>query len=395
LKLSIFRRHFFVPAIVLCLVSFTGESQAATLAYIITDLGTLGGSSSYASGISANGLVCGTSYTVGDTAQHAFLYDGTMHDLGDLGGGYSSASGVNNLGQVVGTSTTAPQDDSGNLQYDAFLYNGTIHDIGNLGGTRSFGVGINNNGLITGSSSLSIDPGTGAAPHDSPYHAFLYNGTLHRIESMSALAESAGNGINSQGQITGYVSSTITLTQDDAYIYDGTMHDIGNLGGTFAEGNAISNNGHVSGWSLTKNAGSHAFFYDGAMHDIGTLGGSNSFAFGINDSDMIVGISNNDPSNDNDLPFLYTPASGMMDLNDLIDPQSDWEITDAEAINDAGQIAGTGVIDGEAHAILLTPVPEPSTIFLISVGAVMLAWPILNCRRDVLRFEFESGDATN
>ncbi len=76
------------------------------------------------------------------------------------------------------------------------------------------------------------------------------------------------------------------------------------------------------------------------MHDIGTLGGTNSFAFGINDSDMIVGISNNDPSNDNDLPFLYTAANGMVDLNSLIDPQTGWVVTDAEAINDAGQIAG-------------------------------------------------------
>jgi hypothetical protein len=33
------------------------------------------------------------------------------------------------------------------------------------------------------------------------------------------------------------------------------------------------------------------------------------------------------------------------------------ELTDAAAINDAGQIAGQGLINGEYHAYLLTPIP--------------------------------------
>ena len=49
----------------------------------------------------------------------------------------------------------------------------------------------------------------------------------------------------------------------------------------------------------------------------------------------------------------------MVDLNTLIDPLSGWELLDAADINDAGQITGQGLIGGEYHAYLLTPIPIP------------------------------------
>ena len=46
----------------------------------------------------------------------------------------------------------------------------------------------------------------------------------------------------------------------------------------------------------------------------------------------------------------------MVDLNTLIDPLSGWELLDAADINDAGQITGQGLIGGQYHAYLLTPI---------------------------------------
>jgi probable HAF family extracellular repeat protein len=64
-----------------------GPSVADTITYTdmgytLTDLGTLGGSGSYASAINDKGQVVGYSDTTGDLATHAFLYSkGTMTDL--------------------------------------------------------------------------------------------------------------------------------------------------------------------------------------------------------------------------------------------------------------------------------------------------------------------------
>jgi len=75
--------------------------------YKVTDLGTLGGSISYAYGINNSGQVAGWSYLAENSTWHAFLYDGTAKkDLGTLGGSISYAYGINNTGQVVGNSYT-------------------------------------------------------------------------------------------------------------------------------------------------------------------------------------------------------------------------------------------------------------------------------------------------
>jgi hypothetical protein len=45
----------------------------------------------------------------------------------------------------------------------------------------------------------------------------------------------------------------------------------------------------------------------------------------------------------------------MKDLNKLIPSGSGWVLEQAFAINNAGQIVGTGTINGKEHGFLLTP----------------------------------------
>jgi len=103
----------------------------------------------------------------------------------------------------------------------------------------------------------------------------------------------------------------------------------------------------------------------GKMVDLGTLGGFESTANGINDAGQIVGVSN-------ELPFIY--FNGIMtNLNTLIPSNSGWTLDTANAINDSGQIVGSGINpSGIGGAYLLTPVPEPASAGLISVGMMVL-----------------------
>jgi probable HAF family extracellular repeat protein len=66
------------------------------------------------------------------------------------------------------------------------------------------------------------------------------------------------------------------------------MHD---LGGSTGIASAINNVGEIVG-GVAFAAGEHAFLYDGTMHDLGTLpGGIHSRALAINSFGTIVGES--------------------------------------------------------------------------------------------------------
>jgi probable HAF family extracellular repeat protein len=113
------------------------------------------------------------------------------------------------------------------------------------------------------------------------------------------------------------------------------------------------------GWSTTADGFTHAFLYsNGTMRDLGTLGGKYSHPNSMNARGQVVGTSSitGDGSSH---AFLYSDGT-MMDLTLLLPADSQW--TDIgtvypcfAVINDLGQITGTGHINGETHAFLMTP----------------------------------------
>ncbi|MHB1459401.1 MAG: PEP-CTERM sorting domain-containing protein [Armatimonadota bacterium] len=141
---------------------------------------------------------------------------------------------------------------------------------------------------------------------------------------------------------------------------------------------AISENGYVAGLTrfVDPNRGTmdRACYWDAdGWHDIGWLDGlyQNSFATGINSSMQIVGSSGSTATSQSHA-FLWQ-ESMLYDLNTLIDPTSGWELLEARAINHRGQIAVKGWNgQGAPHALLLTPVPEPSSVLGVVAGIVLL-----------------------
>ena len=119
----------------------------------------------------------------------------------------------------------------------------------------------------------------------------------------------------------------------------------------------------------------HAFFYSaGVTRDLGMLADLDTFGLAINGRGDVVGFGDTGGPNSS-RAFLSMDGGTPRDLNDLIDPASGWSLSRAEGINDLGEIVGTGQINGQNHAFLLTPnaaVPEPSAVvFLISGGALL------------------------
>jgi probable HAF family extracellular repeat protein len=339
-----------------------------TKADTITDLGTLGGSFSYANGINASGQVVGLSSTAGDASVGPFLYSGgVMTNLGSFGGLESTATGINASGQVVGSSATA------GYYSDAFLYSGgVLTDLGTLGGSGSSANAINNAGQVVGQ----------AATADGALDAFLYSGGVTTALDGSG---STATGINASGEIVGSSSSNGFLI--DQY---GNVTILGTLGGSSSAATGINDAGQVVGYSDTVgDAASDAFLYSGGvMTDLGTFGGDSSAAFGINASGEVVGsaTTTGDAASD---AFLYTTSSGMIDLNSLLPAGSGWALEVATAINDSGQVVGFGINpEGQQEAFLLDTAsssdpsaPEPASMALFGAGAAVLVMMRKKLRR--------------
>ena len=350
-----------VLAVLLALGAAAGPAFAQP-AYQLTDLGTIGGSTSVAHAINASGQIVGESVVFGEAEMHAFLYsNGTMTDLGTFGGSGSRAYAINNRGEVVGESVVF-----GEMERHAFLCRdgADLTDLGTLGGTRSRANGINAAGQVVGESLLA---------DKTQRHGFVFSGgAMADVGSLGAGASSfynTINGVNSSGQMAGVYLRTDFWSH--AFVLGrGVLTDLGTLGGQSSAAMAINDFGLVVGYStLPGETATHAFLYGGGvMNDLGTLAGSFSYALAVNNAGQVVGYSTAAVSStdaDGNVTtvtrlhaFLHT-GGVMYDLNDLVDPTSAefTVLTNAKGINDRGLIVGYGTkADGMTHAFLLTPV---------------------------------------
>ncbi len=308
-------------------------AAAVTSTYTMTDLGSLGDGVSLGFGINATGEIVGRSYlkktvsTTGCPPTHMCVTHpadpfswvaGKMTDLGSLGGIFSEALAVNRTGDVVG-------DSNG----DAFLvHNGKMSDLG-PGAAR----GINDFGEIVGGTSL---------------HAFLVSGgQMTTLPDLASSGYSDAKGINNNHQIVG-VSNNASDFAHAVLWSNGTITDLGTLGGTQSAAYAINGLGQITGWAQTATGATHVFLWSGGMMtDLGTFG-LDPVGEAINNHGVIVGQSS--------LGAWIWSGGTFQNLNNLIPPGSGFTLNDATAINDNGQIVANGYnAQGQEHAFLLTP----------------------------------------
>jgi len=267
---------------------------------------------------------------------------------------------INDHGQVAGMFVTGGQ-------LHAFFWDGSgpVRDLGTLGGTYGMAWGLNNLGQVVGESFTAT----------RDLHAFLFTpeaGMVDLNPSDSSLSEAFA--INDRGEVVGHANFRVFLYESST----GELIGLGSFGGadSLSEAMDISQVGLITGnCSLPgSNGGNHACLWTARdqVLDLGTLGGRSSSGYALNDSHWVVGVSNL-PGNIKSHGFLYD-GSTMVDLNDLIDPLSGWELFKPTDINNRGQIVGWGVYQGQNRAFLLTPLPEPATAALMVLGVLVLSW---------------------
>jgi probable HAF family extracellular repeat protein len=374
--------------------SETQQERSRKPRYTVADLGTLpGGTFSQASFVNNDGLVTGVA-TVADGTQHAVLWKGgRIVDIGKPGGSNSEAFGINQRGQAEIQAETSTPDPNGedfcgygtHLTCLPFLWqHGVMTRLATLGGNNGSVGQINTRGEVAGyAENGTRDPECGSTPAPGHGPQFLdfeaviwgpAQGEIRRLRPLRGDSVGLALAINDNGQAVGASGSCANTVLPPVAVgphavlweRDGSVHDLGNLGGTvnpalFGVGNvalSINNRSQVVGASaLPGDTTAHAFLWTRAagMRDLGALPGDDASAgVGINDRGEVVGPSIDATGN----PRAFLWHDGVMtDLNTLIPARSPLFLLFAVAINSRGEVAGFGVqkSTGEVHAFLASP----------------------------------------
>ena len=355
--------------------------------YSVIDLGTLGGDGTNSSAYDMNqaGWVAGSSNLTAGGPQHAFLWFGgnPLFDLGTLGGPNSEANGPNAWGEAALVSETANTDPYGEnfcgfgdqFQCLAAIWrNWRLTPLPTLpGGNNAQAYGLNDLGQVVGFSENGVHDPTCAL--SIPTQVFRYDaviwepgGKIRKLRPLPGDTVAFAFGINNNGQAVGTSGSCSNTSLPPANVNgahavlwekDGTPFDLGNLGGVPGNiaGN-INNRGDVAGTSAFPDGTVHSYLWTKAkgMRDLGGLPGAvitvAPCCNTINDENEIVGLWLDDMFN---VSAFRWKDGVMRDLNDLIGKDSPWQLLFAQSLNNAGEIVGQGVINGELHAFLAVP----------------------------------------
>jgi probable HAF family extracellular repeat protein len=291
----------------------------------------------------------------------------------------------------VALAITAQLSAQANTQPKVKHHKYKLVDLGTFGGPMGFispfGNGapyINSKGAVVGlaETKTPLPPNSNlyiCGPGTDVYHGVEWQKSSGKVTELHALAPNHRNcsealAINNSDEIAGMSENGVLdpllgITEIRAVVWKhGKIFDLGTLGGNASQAQSINNHGQVTGFALNDIPDSNSFYgvffenstnstqtrayswQKGTMRDIGTLGGPDSFAFFINDSGDIAGIS-------------YTAS---LSVNGFVFKHGKTKMTDTGtlggtfggplALNNKGQFAGQSNLAGDAsmHPVFWT-----------------------------------------
>ncbi len=319
-------------------VSLLAASHAWCQQYQIAELPPLTGhvySAAYA--INSSGQAAGDSADATYGVDHAVVWTaGIARDIHTISAGeWSVAFGLNDSGQAAGN-VEIPSSPSG-----VFFWDGAA--MQNIVATQNVreGYAINNAGIIVGVGGQPTDGFKWQGGSSTPLN-YLPGHHSARPLAINAGGVIVGASIGSSGRLP--VKWMGNTPQALSGLTDGTA--VG-----------INETGQIVGDHSTP-SGRRAFLWDpvaGSMDLPVPIGTGSSRASGINGSGTVIGDIDGGAVVWSNGPGGYTAM--------LVEPQmpggSGWSRLDLYAMNDNGQIAGTGDLNGYDRGFILSPAPAP------------------------------------
>ena len=366
-------RHANLVIATLLALALAARAQAG---FTVVDLGPVGsGQSGGATGINASGATSGFASGSGGVYQAASSAAGAgfrainTSPLPGVSG--SVADAINGAGDVAGTFY-----DTNDRLYHAFkTTNGQAVDLGTFTsgqfrGADTFGAGISGSGEVVGTARLfggSQVVFRSAGPGQISTILLPNSSSVGQAAGVNDAGTIVGSYLNAQG-----VSRVFAATGNQAVDVLAQYPTRGFGLNTY--GSAINDKGDITGYG-DFGGQSHAFYaatdaITGAKTfiDLGVTGGyGSSVSQGLNNFGQVVGMLGNGGADSR--AFLWDQSIGLLDLNALLAPddQKQWTLTVAAGINDSGQIAGQGYVNGQLHGFVLTPVPGSFPFFTPAV----------------------------
>jgi probable HAF family extracellular repeat protein len=354
--------------------------------YRVSNLDTLGGTSSGGNSINNRSWVAGYSRLPGNQSRHAALWRNRQQhallDLGTLGGPNSSVTWnvKNTEGIIVGISQTANPEPLGEFWSSAAFY-GPPNNVGfiNLGfvwegcqmrglpnfpgGNNGFATGANNLGQVVGWAENDVHDPTCVSPQVLQFRPAVWElgppDQIHALPLISGDTSGAATATNDNGQVVGISGicdqAVGRHTAKHAVLWEnGGVTDLGNLGAQWWNTpTAINEDGDIVGFAgdpaFVEGDILHAFIWtkhDGIQPLLALPGRTpqhvDSEAYGINEHGQVVGTSC-DANFVDCRAVVWDHSAVPTDLNDLKAPGFPARLESAKDINDKGEITGRAI----------------------------------------------------